>query len=225
MTNDNLPQYFFRNLRWDRRKYSMLEVDHEKTGISIRTAFSELKKRTGKEYFDKVYPAQTQTLSYSQRNFPSYRFILPEVLIDDWLSIVDFHKDFSRDHAVHQPLTAYVVSKLLLGGNQEELFEINGSNLLNICVNQILHSPKMEYFRNFVINMTNDFAPISNLFEDNVINRELWGNLFFETALVSALFHDIGYPWQYINRLKYCLSSSDFSPSTTSSNSNKLYEM
>ncbi|MCF7919217.1 MAG: hypothetical protein K9N06_04835 [Candidatus Cloacimonetes bacterium] len=222
----DLPQNFFRYLRWDRRKYNVLEEKHKKTGISIETAFSELRKRTGVEYNDKVYPAQTNTQSYSERIFPSYRFILPEVLIDDWLSIVDFHKDFSRDHAVHQPLTAYIVYKLLGGGNYGESFDINGTSLLEHCVDQILKSPKMEYFRNYVNNMNNDFPSERDLFDnDNVLNRELWKMLFFETAYVAALFHDIGYPWQYINRLKHCLSSADFSPTNTISNSKSVYEM
>ena len=34
---------------------------------------------------------------------------------------------------------------------------------------------------------------------------QFWRQLFIETAFVAAMFHDIGYPWQYVQRLSEAL--------------------
>ena len=78
-------------------------------------------------------------MDYSQLAIPAYRFILPEVLADDWLATVGWHK-FNRDHVLHQPLTAYIVLKLLTGGGDAgQAFMVDdGVSLLDACVNEIL---------------------------------------------------------------------------------------
>ena len=75
---------------------------HEKSTLrrgDLHRAIGEVRKRTGKRYFDKVYPLQARTLDYSTRSFPAYRFLLPEVMTEDWLAIVDWGK-FQRDHVL-----------------------------------------------------------------------------------------------------------------------------
>jgi len=69
-------------------------------------AFRALKSRLSDDYFYRLYPAQCASMSYARSAFPPYRFILPDVLADDWLAMVDYHKDYCRDHSIHQPLTA-----------------------------------------------------------------------------------------------------------------------
>ncbi|MDP8268936.1 MAG: hypothetical protein P9L97_09435 [Candidatus Tenebribacter davisii] len=215
-----LPKNFFPYIRLDKRSYSKLEKLHEKSGVNIKSAFNELKKRAGEKYFHKVYPSQSSALSFSQRSFPAYRFLLPEVLADDWLGIVDFHKKHSRDHALHQPLTAYIVYELLGGGDTKESLKINDNNLLDLCIDQLFCSPKMEYIKEYLLNLGVVPDNVTGLHDKkNNYSREFWKNLFLETAVVAAIFHDIGYPWQYINQLNHSLSASDFSPSNLNSNS------
>ena len=39
------------------------------------------------------------------------------------------------------------------------------------------------------------------MLDDTPVAREFWKELFYRTVVLSALFHDIGYPWQYVGRI------------------------
>lgn len=190
----------------DKYRYKALAKEHSDKGLKISETFEGLRLRTGEEYFQKVYPAQSSALNFSEASFPTYRFLMPDVLTDDWLAIVDFHKKFSRDHALHQPLTAYIVFRLLGGGISSQSLQINGKSLLDLCVDQIINSSEASYIKNHLLNLN----PKSDLLNNTILSKEIWKNLFYETAMVAAIFHDIGYPWQYINRLNNSLKVSDF---------------
>lgn len=218
----SLPNNFFQFIPLDRKKYNEMQELHEDTGISIGDSFRELSKRVSRTYFNKVYPTQSSVLNYSERTFPAYRFLLPEVLADDWLAIVDWHKKKCRDHALHQPLTAYITYQLLGGGNSNNSFPINRSNLLSLCVSKILDWEKTDYIRDYLINL--GVEPSNELLQpNNTYTTLFWKSLFFETAMVSAIFHDIGYPWQFINRLNNSLSATDFSFNNSAGNADDIY--
>jgi len=216
------PTNFFCHFPIDRSKYRSLEIDHEENGLKIYDTFFELRRRTGTNYFNEVYPAQSSALNFSESTFPCYRFFMPEVLTDDWLAIVDFHKKYSRDHALHQPLSAYIVYTLLGGGNSKKSFSVKAGNLLDLSVNQILRSENMQYLKNFLISL--GMRPTNNLLKDTPLSREVWKNIFFETAMVAAIFHDLGYPWQYINRLQSSIKIANFNPNNLINNTNEIYE-
>lgn len=198
----------------DKYKYKTLAKEHSDKGLKISETFEGLRLRTGKEYFQKVYPAQSLALNFSESSFPAYRFLMPDVLTDDWLAIVDFHKKNSRDHALHQPLTSYIVFRLLGGGVSNKSLQINGKYLLDLCIEQVLNSPNTKYIRDYLLNLDSE----SHLLDNSNLSKEVWKSLFYETAMVAAIFHDIGYPWQYINRLNNSLKASDFNLKHLSSN-------
>jgi hypothetical protein len=167
----------------------------------IRRAMEELRKRTGQEYFGKTYPLQARTLDYSARSFPAYRFILPEVMTEDWLAVVDWGK-FQRDHVLHQPLCGYVALRLLDGyGSSEPLQLPDGRTLLDACVDHILRWDETAYIKDFLIDC--GMAEDERIFDArNPVARQLWRILFRESTYVAAVFHDLGYPWQYAERLQ-----------------------
>ena len=220
------PKNFFPFIPLDKKKYNELERQHNESGINIVDAFHKLQKRTGEKYFNKVYPAQTSALNFSERSFPAYRFLLPEVLTDDWLGIVDPHNKHHRDHALHQPLTAYIVFKLLGGGISKKSLKINGRYLLDLCIDQIFRSKKTNYIKDYLIDLGVNTKGNNNvdLLSENNFSREFWKSLFFETALVSAIFYDIGYPWQYISKLNKSLRSSNFTPNGISADADFVYK-
>ena len=167
----------------------------------LNEALVELRKRTGRDYFEKTYPLQARTLDYSARAFPAYRFILPEVMTEDWLAIMDWGK-FQRDHVLHQPLCGYVVLKLLDGdGTSGPLRLPDGGTMLDACVDRILRWEGTAYIRNFLVGcgMSED-DPI--LDAGSPVARNVWRIFFREAAYVAAVFHDLGYPWQYAERLQ-----------------------
>lgn len=167
----------------------------------LNKAFSELRKRTGQKYFNATYPLQSRTLDYSSRAFPAYRFILPEVMSEDWLAIVDWGK-YQRDHVLHQPLCGYIVLKLLGDTAGENPFcTSDGTPLIDACVNQILRWSGTRYIRDFLVSCgMADGDPI--LDGSMPRTRAIWRAFFREAAYIAAIFHDLGYPWQYAERIQ-----------------------
>ena len=199
----------------DLGKYYRLEESFKKknkgANASWQKSFRELSNRVGKQYSDQASRAQIRSILYSQQAFPAYRFILPEIIVDDWLAIVDWHK-FQRDHILHQPLTAYIVYRMLLGGrNGRGRLVINDRSLLDHCIDRILDQTGTDYFQEYM-NNNGAIAQFgeSNLFRQNGKKRKgtseqnlryVWKSLFLEAAYLAATFHDLGYPWQYVNLL------------------------
>jgi hypothetical protein len=201
-------------------QYKALENDYKKNKNDVRNAFDKLRQRVNSEYFWRTYPIQARALDYSQMSFPAYRFILPEVLTDDWLAIVDWHK-FHRDHVLHQPMTAYVVQKLLKGSDSEEAFSLaDGRTLLDACIDEILKWQETAFLREYLLETG---VKISEPWLDqSPAGRALWKSLFIEAAYLAAIFHDIGYPWQYINLLSNKLEHANYQPSTINEDADRL---
>ncbi len=174
--------------------YHQLEKKNKerKARGDLNIAFQELKKRTGPDRFRNTYPIQTRTLDYSVQAFPAYRFILPEVMSEDWLAIVDWGK-FQRDHVLHQPLCGYVLLKLLK-------MPINGETFLDRIVKFITEDEKLQYIRDSLKNMGMKENHV--LLKNDELAKQLWKVIFEEAAYIAAVFHDLGYPWQYAERMR-----------------------
>lgn len=183
----------------DKSKYEKLQQDIEWKNRRIEETFEELKNRMGRKYYKNVFLAQSNALNYAALQFPAYSFLFSEDLLDDWLAIVDFHKKYSRDHSLHQPMTAYVAAQLLGYGDPSTAFPISTSsgNLLDFCVEAILTKPETHY----ILESASRYGLPNNILRDSQIARAFWKGLFYRTVVLSALFHDIGYPWQYMERV------------------------
>lgn len=195
------PAFLSPFTRIDRIRYKLLESKHLKGNNDIDNAFDELKKRTNSNYFHKVYPIQSRTLGYASLCFPAYRFILPEVITEDWIATVDWHK-FQRDHVLHQPLTAYIVMKLLgdsCGSINKGLMLSSNARLLDVCVNEILRFDETAYLKNFLLEC--GLSEKSAWLMPGKKQEWLWKQFFIESAYLAAVFHDLGYPWQYVGLL------------------------
>lgn len=178
-------------------KYNTLDDDNQKYGDSIDDVLRKLKDRMPEVYFRKMYRAQSSVISFSKRAFPAYKFILPDSLWDDWLAIIDPHKDHCRDHSLHQPLTAYVASKILKGNSNEGPFQLNtGDSLLEYCSNVLLSGVNTKYLRDYFKKLYPDYDKIPQS-----LRSKLAEVVFYNAAVTATVFHDIGYPWQYVNRL------------------------
>lgn len=171
----------------------------------LTETFKELQQRMSGHYFSKVALAQMAALDYSALLFPAYSTLSSEDLSDDWLAIVDFHKKHCRDHSLHQPLTAYVAATLLGFGKSENSLAIpnKAGNLLDYCEG-VLFQPKGAY----ILEKAKKFGLPETMLKENEASKEFWKGLFYHTVLLSALFHDIGYPWQYVGRVGKSLNNS-----------------
>lgn len=177
----------------DEAKLSQV-IDKNNINARIRRTFNELEIRMGGEYFAEFERVQTSVKEYGTFVFPAYKILFLDVACEDWLSLLDFHKGFSRDHSVHQPLTAYIVCKLLGRGNPTQAFHISGSSLLDKVLDVILTSPDSKY----LLDRLAQKDPVSPLLQGD---RELWKLVFYQTAIITAMYHDLGYPWQFIERM------------------------
>ena len=182
-------------------------LDHQKlyeigkifsdNGVRIGTALRRLKCRTSADYYHHILAAQTVAMKYAIHSFPPYKLLLPDVLMDDWLSIMGPHQRWRRDHSLHQPLTAYIVSELFKGGKQGKgLVLSSGKSLLEECARMFLEMPGTGFLRNYYEDLYGKGLPPKGFIRDS------WARaIFYQTAIIAALFHDIGYPWQFINKV------------------------
>jgi len=166
-------------------------------GIGLKIALGRLKERTPSDYYNEIEASQTEARTFANHVFPAYRLLLPEVLMDDWLSIMGPHQKNRRDHSLHQPLTAFIVSELLGGGDPEKALDVNGKSLLSLCAEILCKDKRTTYLRDFFENLYPYGLP------RNVFARKTWAEaIFYQTAITAALYHDIGYPWQFVNKVK-----------------------
>lgn len=181
----------------DFQKLYGLERQFSEKGIRIETALKRLKQRTSTEYYNHIQAAQTETQKFAINAFPPYKLLLPDVLMDDWLSIMGPHQKDRRDHSLHQPLTAFIISELLGGGKAGQgLIMPSGKTLLEECTRMFLDMPGTQYLRDYFEELyINGLPPEGNI-------RETWARaIFYHTAIIAAVFHDMGYPWQFLNKV------------------------
>lgn len=190
----------------DEAKFEEFQKQQKWKASSITDAFDELQRRMSSRYYKNVVLAQTCALDYATLQFPAYSLLVAEDLSEDWLAIVDFHKKHSRDHSLHQPLTAYIAASLLGFGVSEDSLAIptGPDNLLDYCVNTIFTSEDAKY----IIQSARRLGLPDNMLKDSILARQFWKDLFYRTVVLSALFHDIGYPWQYIDRIGVALKKN-----------------
>ena len=166
-------------------------------GESRSEFFGALRDRVGREYYQDLRLAHFVSISYAHSAFPCLRAYLAESLNDEWLSIVDWRK-FQRDHALHQPLTAYVMAQLLSGGllNHGDLL-IDGRPFLDHCVDALFHTAGP----NFVFPFARSINLPESWLDDNATSRHIWAGILRDAAYFAALFHDMAYMWQYSTKL------------------------
>ncbi|MEA4991754.1 hypothetical protein SDC9_14468 [bioreactor metagenome] len=172
----------------DKLKYAKARGDRK--GLDL----NQLKKRLPPGMYKDIRGAVGLCLRHSQTIFPSYLFLLPEFLNEEWLASVDWHKGFHRDHVLHQPMCVYVGYELL---RQPWALGQKKVNLLENCIDAFLESSHCQYLRDHISElggqrMFNRLAKLS---------RKTFGAYFKDIFFLAAMFHDIGYPWQFANNL------------------------
>lgn len=190
-----------------REQFWELEKRQKEQDLNVDRTLEELKKRTTEEYYRKVETSQTYALTFARKVFPSYKFIMPDALTDDWLSTMDWHKKYqTRDHSLHQTLTAYIVSKMLGNGDPAKgLMLSKDESLLSRCATLLSVGGKTAYLRNYLQSIDQDY---SNHVGDYGYDWAV--EVFYETAMLAAQFHDMGYPWQFINTLAKELTTASY---------------
>lgn len=209
ITNSNIFDVaYVGNSTIDSAMFVNMDKEFQKDGDPITKSFEELERRIDNKYYNRLFMAQTKAFTFSQNFFAPYKFILPDVVTDDWLSIVDWHKKYpTRDHSLHQSLTASIVAKLLGNGKPVGSLKIytKEGNLLDFCVEKMLNGPKMNYLRHYMLDLCPSFNNMSEY------EKRRWArDVFYETSIIASLFHDIGYPWQFVNTLSKKIGYAEY---------------
>ncbi len=193
----HFPTTFKMRESLDYQKMYQLDQQFSEKGITMERALRRLKKRTPADYYNRMQAAQTEAQKYAINVFPPYKLLLPDVLMDDWLSIIGPHQKRKRDHSLHQPLTAFIVSELLGGGIVGQgLMMPTGRTLLEEAARMLLDMPGTSYLREYYTDLYPNGLPPKGYI------RDTWARaVFYHTAIIAALFHDIGYPWQFLNKV------------------------
>ena len=191
-----LPHILAPFINVDPKKYSALESK------SRPLNFDKISKRYGERKFQDIRVAVSQTWHTALTYFPAYRFQAMEYINDEWLATLDYHKDFHRDHVSHQVYSYYVTRTLLAGkdlSGYDSTFDLrpNGKTFREHIIDAILQCEKGRY----LLNACKEMGVPSRYWKDTTspVTRYLWGTLIDETLALACYFHDIGYPWQFVN--------------------------
>jgi hypothetical protein len=161
---------------------------------SIEDHFSELNNRVSSVLYGQIRASSVRASTSAYDYFPAYSFLLGEFLTDEWLSSVDWHKKFHRDHIAHQLMCTYVGNTLLLGQISQNCLL---ANLLDQCVEAALFSEECQYLRDYLLEMG---AP-KWCINGGTHSYNLWKCMFKESFHIASMYHDIGYPWQFMNKI------------------------
>jgi len=172
---------------------------HASRNLATGLQLGQVKKRLSPDMFRDLRGALGLTMKHAQTLFPAYRFLAPEYVNEEWLASVDWHKKFHRDHVLHQPMCVHVGFTLL---NKLTGFGQSGGSLLNNCTEAFLTGSKCRYLREHLKamgarGMLRRLRQCSGLVED----------YFLDVFFLSALFHDLGYPWQFTGKINDSLGA------------------
>jgi hypothetical protein len=170
-------------------------------------------------------------LKHSAGLFPGFKFIAGEFVKEEWLSLVDLHKAFHRDHIYHQTQVAVItddlLTKIFLEGDfmfSDDLLKLIGKLKdkkisATACIDKkkglrlsLLDMVAYLLFRNaFGTNYFSDFIKESginisllDIHEPRICKEafQSWRYIAKTSALTAAYYHDIGYPFQFVKRVE-----------------------
>lgn len=208
----SVPMLFFPQYSVDSKMFMQLKSESSHNDHTLKKAFIEARERMSRNYYQKVFLSQSLILDQTSKIFPAYRFLLPEIIANEWLAEVDWRK-FQRDHILHQSLSAYTVQKVLNNGNSSGGLKISGNFLLDKIIDSLLTWDKTAYLREYLIELgveKND--PLISIDKEKASYvKQFWRWLIYETVFIATLFHDTGYSRFYLDSLNSRMSKVDLS--------------
>ena len=165
------------------------EEEKERKGQDV-LPIRDLQARMTTEQYANTIGAVSLTLNHAMTFFPAYRFFISDFLKAEWLALVNW-EGFHRDHIVHQSLTAYIGMSLL-----KKLKFDDGKYLLDKCVDVFL-SPDNFFYQ--YLGQGRSQIGQQYLDPDNLAARLIWKDIFLDIFFLAATFHDMGYPWKFVN--------------------------
>ncbi|GAB6043289.1 hypothetical protein [Endothiovibrio diazotrophicus] len=188
-------------------------------------SLEKLRKRLPRDAFGAVFASLDHLLRYSASLFPGFRNLYGEFVNEEWLALVDYHKAFHRDHVVHQPQVALVVRRLL----GEIRFDCD-RHPLAIAFTEAPWTPYPPDERRVTLHQLAAYTLAKGEAATTYLDdyaRELgvdprwlepetdacywfWYGVIYNAAVTAALFHDIGYPLQFLHQVTHKVRDGRF---------------
>lgn len=191
----------------DRAKYDKLRKDTTKKG---KLNMPAVKQRVDRSTLADIRGATSLTLRHASKYFPAYRFLAGEFINEEWLSMVDWHKPFHRDHIIHQSMTAVIGMWLLSRpvedfGNELEARSSGGITLMDSMIEMALRpGGKAGYLVDYLKRMDGPDVCVGG--GPAGYASALWESMAYDAFFLTAMFHDMGYPWKFVNEIHKNLS-------------------
>lgn len=200
--------------RVSRRALTLLDKQKR---MKLHEHFSALRERMPNECVLGTRLAASLALRFSNGYFPAFRYHLGEFLNDEWLACVDWHKQFHRDHVSHQVMCHWVSKELVnaCGGD----FDFGGKTLKEMCIDQIMKG-NCDYLQDYA----DEMGVFVDVPHEEERRRLIWEWLFDEALFLATMFHDIGYPWQFVHGIVSKFSDHCPQAMSLTTDIGKLYE-
>ncbi|MDG4596509.1 MAG: hypothetical protein P9F75_12615 [Candidatus Contendobacter sp.] len=206
----------------------------------VSASLKQIRKRLPANAFGDVLCSLDWLLRYGARLFPGFASVCGEFVNEDWLALVDYHKAFHRDHIVHQGQVAVVVQTLL----DNLKFDCDRHPLAQ-AYRDAWWTPLPEQGR--YVTLRELAAYCLALGEDDGsylmdYARELgvrsqwlepqtpgcfwfWREVIYNAAVTAALYHDIGYPVQFLRGITRKVNRSRFTDLIQGGEVKQVYEL
>jgi hypothetical protein len=181
---------------------------------NLAITFDALRERLPSDMQQEFLPVLLAVRAVSAVLLPAYGGFLPSAVSADWLSLVDWLSGTSRDHILHQPLTAYIALKLTA-----ELKLSGDETLSSLCGRLLASGLEANWLREAAEQLLRWRGSFRELYSGGAGSDFYWQWILRAALLKAALFHDIGYPHQQAQRLIKRISDAgdwmDFSRPTS----------
>jgi len=204
-------------------------------------SLNKLKTRLPPDAFGDVLGSLGFLLRYSDRVFPAFRCLLKEFVNDEWLALVDYRKDFHRDHVVHQPQVALVAKRLL-----EELRFSRTAHPMAAAFGEAWWTPPPDRaddtvtLRQLAAFMLARGSDVTRYLSDYAVDLGLapqlveprtpvaywfWYEVVYDACVIGGLFHDIGYPVQFLQNVMRTINDSRFTELVRGGGADRIEEL
>lgn len=195
--SDRYSTFFNHSIGFDFDRY--FQMANSNCDSKLKEALEKVIKRMPDKFGDDLYYSQILYYDVTRVLFPGVISVLPDMIHDDWLGSLSY-EICSRDHIVHQPMVAYIAKQLL-----SITLPTSGDSLFDFIVRSI--TSVQESAPNYI----HDYMKTIGGFQSRIAStsRDLLVREAIETTItIASLYHDIGYPWQVINKLSNHLSGA-----------------
>ena len=95
------------------------------------------------------------------------------------------------------------IGRLIAGVDRQDEGTIlfGGRPLIEHCMDAIMTSPECEYLRAYLKSLGAGFGYQGN----TALSRQNWEDIFTESVVLAAMYHDCGYPWQFVSMVQSAL--------------------